>query len=228
MEGEIKIKAKKKKKLNELSKILGDLGFSRMDFSRDKIVVEKYKDTEKPDYRIIFDHDSITFVHSVPENKKSKIAEFEFLPLFLNTLAIVTDFYELDSKDIINYVQKIWSELGKTMDKDVIEISSELNEIKARYFELQKKYSDLLRSSEENARILIECESKRDELQKRVDQLEKISDQTLKEELYSWIKLHGGSIDIIQFCKSYNIVTARAEEGIALLVKEGYIRKRSE
>ena len=40
-------------------------------------------------------------------------------------------------------------------------------------FELQRKYSDLLRSSEENARILIECESKRDELQKRTSQLEK-------------------------------------------------------
>jgi C-terminal processing protease CtpA/Prc len=116
----------------------------------------------------------------------------------------------------------------KLTSKDAIDFSTELSEIQGKYKSLEAKYSDLLRSSEENARILLECERKRDELSKRIEQLEKVSDEALKEMLYDWIKLHGGTINIAEFAKLQRMSVSRVEEGLNMLITEGYIKRRFE
>jgi len=60
-----------------------------------------------------------------------------------------------------------------------------------------------------------------------VAQLEGVSLQTLSEEIYDWIRTHGGLIDVREFARQQGISTARVEEGIDCLLKGGYIgRKR--
>ena len=55
-----------------------------------------------------------------------------------------------------------------------------------------------------------------------------MSDDLLKESLYNWIKLHGGTIDIREFSKSHSVALSRSEEGLNMLIREGFIRRRLE
>lgn len=53
-----------------------------------------------------------------------------------------------------------------------------------------------------------------------------MSDDMLREALYSWIKLHNGYIDVKEFAQANSVAVMRAEEGLNLLIQEGYIRRR--
>jgi transcriptional regulator of NAD metabolism len=97
-----------------------------------------------------------------------------------------------------------------------------------KYTDIKAKYDDLVRSSEANTRLLLEAEQKNEELSKTVERLSGVSDELLMENIYGWIKVHGGSIDIREFSKANNTTPARTEEGLNLLIKEGYIKRRSD
>lgn len=114
------------------------------------------------------------------------------------------------------------------MGKDALELATELDELKVKYAERSKKYEDLVRAGEENTRILLECERHRDELHKRVDQLASLSDETLKQTLFEWIKVHGGSLETAEFARAHHLSVARVEEGVEMLIREGYIKARSD
>ena len=55
-----------------------------------------------------------------------------------------------------------------------------------------------------------------------------MGDDLLKESLYNWVKVHGGTIDVREFSKANSVAITRAEEGLNMLIKEGYIRRRFE
>jgi hypothetical protein len=85
-----------------------------------------------------------------------------------------------------------------------------------------------VRSEEANTRILLECEHKRDELQKKLTALTGMSDDLLKETLFNWIRIHGGTIDVREFSKANSVALTRTEDGLNMLIREGFIRRRFE
>ena len=109
-----------------------------------------------------------------------------------------------------------------------MEFSTQLSELQTKYSDMSAKYDDLVRSGEANTRLLLECERKRDEMQKKLTRLSGMGDDLLKESLYNWIKLHNGTIDIREFAKANSVAVTRAEEGLNMLIREGYIRRRFE
>lgn len=232
-EEKITINGKNKKPLSKLVKLIGGLGFNKIDLKKDQLIVEKNQGEDISGrtylhYKVIFSKNKIEFIYSIVDRMTRRRRLVECYPVLLSILKIIEDYYELNSFDLLSPVVELLKEMEKTIDKDSIDISSELDEFKEKYSSMVKKYEDLVRSSEQNARVLLETERKLEEKTRRVEELEKMSDESLKEQLFTWIKIRGGSINMDEFCKINLIEKKRAEEGLNLLIKEGYIKKKSE
>ncbi len=226
----IELKAKLKKNLSDLLPLLKNAGFTSISYSRNKLAIKKSADAEgaAAGYEIIFTKDAISLRYE-PGDSRSKGTKFiSAFSVFMHVLALCEPYYQsIDYSDIFSKLHSFMNDVSEHLGKDAMELATELDELKAKHADLSAKYSDLVRSSEENARLLLECERRRDELQKRVAMLEGLSDEALKQERSSWIKVHGGLLNASEFSKTHGITTKRVEEGIELLISDGYIRRRS-
>jgi hypothetical protein len=230
-EEKLVVPAQRKKALAQLASQFGELGFSNISYGKDRLVVEKVLGEDmkgKPtlDYLITFLDNTIEFVYGVPSNLSKRARMLELLPVLLNVLNLSEDFYDIKPSAVFAHVITLLTDLSKVVDKDAVELSAELEDLKAKFASLSSRYEDLVGSSEENARILLECERRRDELRTLVDKLQAMSDERLKEELYQWLKMHNGSIDIYEFGKVHNVSHGRVEEGLDILIREGFVKRR--
>ena len=229
MTEKIVIDGNQKKSLNKFATLMGNLGFTKISYLRDNLTVERvigFNLEGKPelDYRMTFQPGGVILEYEVKKNKKAKL--MRILPVFLNVLQLAEDYYDIRPSAIYFEINQALGEAIKLVGKDAIDLSTELSEMQARHRSLSAKYDDLLKSSEENARILLECERKRDELNRKVDRLVRYSDDVMKEMVYEWINLHNGKINILEFSKINRIAVPRVEEVLNMLVTEGYIKRR--
>lgn len=227
----IVLTGKRKRKLSGLTPLFSDMGFNKITLKRNKLTIEKslgktLEGKQELDYRILFEDKKITFVYSVFSQTQRRSRRVEALATLLNVLTIIEEFYTLDLAPVIAPVLSLLKDLGKVMDKEGVDLTQKLDETTRKNSQLVRKYEDLVISSEENARLLLESERRNDELTKRLEKLEGISDESLKEELFQWIKLHEGYLDVSEFSKTYKIPAKRVEEGVNFLIREGYIRKK--
>ena len=172
--------ARQRKKLGPLIQQLKEVGFTRLVYPRRNLTVEKWQDKDSMDYQIQLGKNEIQLKYSADaKNKRQRF--LEVMPVFLNVLNLAQPFYDMQPsplfKVFLDFMQGIRSHSGK----DTLDLATELDEVKIRQADLRKKYDALVRSSEENARILLECERRRDELYKRVGNLEGLSDEALKQ-----------------------------------------------
>jgi len=230
-EEEIAVVSKQKKNLKGLARLLSGLGFTKISYSKKLLSIEKIKGRDlqgKPylEYRVEFNPRSIDFTYSFSAKRSKTARLLDLLPTFLNILQVAEEYYEVRPTAIFSHINTVLSEVSKIIDRDAMEFSTQLSEFQAKYNSLAAKYEDIVRSSEANTRILLECERKRDELQKKLNQLSGMGDDLLKESLYNWIQAHGGSIDVREFAKAHTVAITRAEEGLNILIREGYIRRR--
>lgn len=232
-EEKIKIQASRKGNLKPLAGLFSGLGFTKIAFVSDTLSVEKIKGQDlrgNPylEYKVDFKPDSIELTYSIPPNRSKTSRLIEVLPTFLNVLQVAEEYYAIPPSSIYSSINTVLGEVSKVIDKDATELSTAFTELQAKHHDLAAKYKDLVRSSEANTRILLESEQKREELEKRLGKMNGMSDDLLKESLYNWIKMHGGTIDIKEFSKANTLAFTRAEEGLNLLLHEGYIRRRFE
>jgi len=233
VEEKIVMKAGQKKPLKNLASLLSGLGFTKIIYSKDGLSVEKIKGQDlkgKPylEYRIEFKGTSIDLSYTIPSNRSKVARLLEIMPTFLNIIQVAEEYYDMKPSSLYAEINKILGEASKIMDRDALEFSTQLTELQAKHSDLTTKYNDLIRSSEANTRILLECEQKKDELEKKVAKLSGMTDDLLKESLYKWIQLHNGTIDVKEFSNAYSIAINRAEEGLNMLIQEGYIKRRFE
>jgi hypothetical protein len=227
----ITLPAKRKRSLKSLAALLGDVGFNRIEYEKDRLTIEKTKEDLRgnisTDYAISFTAKSIELSYSRGEKISILQKKIEMLPFFFNVLTIAKDYYEIDHTPLYAEVADVFQRLKETLNKEVIDLSVELNELKEKHANLLKRYEEVVRASEENSRLLLEAEQRYHELSIRVQKLEGFSDEVLKEQLFNWIKVHGGTLDVSEFAKFYSIPIGRVEEGLEMLIREGYIKKRS-
>jgi len=233
MEEKIAVDAIRKKPIGQLSSKLGGLGFSKISYTKDRLVIERtvgedLKGKPNVDYRIIFLDKSIELIYDVQPKASKRARLLELSPVFLDVLMLAEEFYDVKASSVFPPIHNLLSDIQKVLGKDVIELSSELEDLKNRFESLSSRYKDLVSSSEENARILLECERRRDELMNVVNKFKGMSDERLKEELYLWLKMRSGNIDIQEFSGAHEVSPSRVEEGLDMLIKEGYIKRRLE
>ena len=232
MEEIIKIKAKRTKPLKDLTPMLGALGFTKLSYTKDILTLEKIESEDlsgKPYlfYKIELGPKSIVirYMLSSPERRMSRSLEMGLLSL--NLFRIITTHYDVGVSSVYPFYYALLNSLSEALDKEKLESISELNALKTRHVSLDKKYKDLVRSSEQNARILVETERKNEELNERIRKMEGVNDEVLQERLFEWVRTHDGEINIYDFAKINSLPVGRAEQGLNLLIKNGYIKRRS-
>jgi hypothetical protein len=232
-EERIVVAAKQQKPLKALAALLGGLGFTKISYSNKTLTVEKMKGQDikgKPylDYRVEFKEATMELSYTIPPNRSRVARLLELLPTFLNIIQVAEDYYAVKPSSVYAQINLVLGEASKIIDRDAMEFSTQLTDLQARHADLNAKYNDLVRSSEANTRILLECEQKKDELEKKLAKMTGMSDDVLKETLYAWIRIHNGFIDVKEFASANSVAVMRAEEGLNLLIQEGYIRRRFE
>jgi hypothetical protein len=232
-EEKLVVTAKQQKPLKALAALLGGLGFTKISYSDKTLTVEKMKGRDikgKPylDYRVEFKGSSIELSYTIPPNRSRVARLLELLPTFLNIIQVAEDYYTVKPSSIYAQINLVLGEASKIIDRDAVEFSTQLTDLQARHADLNAKYDDLVRSGEANTRILLECEQKKEELEKKLARMSGMSDDLLKESLYSWIRIHNGFIDVKEFARVNSVAVTRAEEGLNMLIQEGYIRRRFE
>ena len=133
----IKIKGRQKNSLNKLATLMGNLGFSKISYSKEKLSIEKItgldlKGQPEMDYSITFGLDIIELSYNVPPKKNARGRLLEILPVFLNVLQLAEDYYEIKPSSIYFEINSTITELIKLTSKDAIDLSTELSETKAK------------------------------------------------------------------------------------------------
>ncbi len=232
MEEIIKIKAKRTKPLKDLTPMLGALGFSKLNYARDTLTLEK---TESEDlsgkpymfYKIELAPNNITIRYMLPSPERRMSRSLEMGLLSLNLFRIITTHYDISVSSVYPFYYALLNTLSTALDKEKLESISELNSLRIKHVSLDKKYKDLVRSSEQNARILVETERKNEELSERIQKMEGVNDEVLQERLFEWIRTHDGEINIYDFAKINSLPVGRIEQGLNMLIKNGYIKRRA-
>ncbi|MBN2478584.1 hypothetical protein JXB01_04820 [Candidatus Micrarchaeota archaeon] len=228
----IELKAKLKgKSFSSLSKEFSELGFSSISVKKNALALVKDtgKDLEgKPhkDYEILLEKNKVIFKYSVMTPSEELRRRLEVLPVFLSVLTIINSSYIIDLLPVYEEMDKAIKDMTSLVSREGIDYTAEISSLKIKNDSLKRKYDELVSSSEENARILLECERRRDDLNRRVDSLEGMSDELLKEKLFKWIKIHNGTVSIDDFSSANKISPSRTEEGLNLLIREGYIKRK--
>lgn len=220
------------KALKELSKLkahLAGLGFTSINLNKEKLEVEKIETSDlkgRPhrSYRVIFQPNKLTFSYSIGSERQKR--EFEALLVLLNLIKYSEDFYQVNGGELYTPLSNAFMKACSLLDSESYATAHQFSELREKYSSLEKKYKDLVLSSEQNARILLECEKKKGEYYSRIKELEAMSIDSIAQEIFKWLKIHSGEINISQFSKSYGVPEARVEEGLELLLKKGYIKKK--
>lgn len=231
MEEIIKIKAQRTQPLKSLIPMLGSLGFSKVQYSKDRLIVERIESEDlsgKPYlfYRIELAPDAIQIRYVLPSPQRRLLRGLEMGLLSLNVFRIISTHYLIGVSSVYPFYYSLLTSLEEALGKQKLEAVSELDTLRSRHVSLEKKYKDLVRSSEQNARILVESERKNEELTEKISKMEGLDDEVLSERLFEWIRTHDGEINIYEFGKINSIPIGRVEQGLDLLIKQGYIKRR--
>lgn len=229
----IKISGKRIKDIKGLQKEFENLGFTKIENKAGILKIEKNKGEDingKPffDYGAEFREDLIVFSYSIVSGKSILLRKMELMPTILNILEIASNYYNLKVGEIFSLVKEILNESTKVMDRESLDAYANFKEIEGKYKDLKIKYDELTRSSETNAKILLDSEQKIEEQRRELSKISTISDELLREMLFAWIKAHNGSIEIREFSKAHSVPISKIEEGLNGLIQLGYIKRRLE
>ncbi len=231
MEQEIRIATKRKRPLKPLLQTLGSFGFTKLDYSEEQLTIEKVESEDLNGqpylyYRLELQKNAIVFKYTVPTMDRSASRGLEMGLLLMNLLQMLTAYYDVPVQSVYPFYFPMLKSLSESMDKEKMEIYSELKDLRQKHNSLERKYNDLVQASAQNARILVEYERKNEVLSDRIKKLEGMGDVELQAQLFEWVRTHDGEIDVLEFSRLNNIAVGRAEEGLDALIKNGFIRKR--
>ena len=211
---------------------LATLGFASIVEKENSLVVTMVQGEDiegKPHlfFRYSFLKNSIECEYSIPKSSSAQRRRMECLRELLDILCACSCFAP-DAHGFFATISAILSEGCEIISADVTRISNTCSKLEEENASLRKKCELLLASNEKNEMAARAESLKNASLSVRVSQLEGISLQTLSEEVYDWIRTHGGLIDVREFARQHGISTARVEEGVDYLLKGGYIGRKRE
>ena len=228
-EATLTLKGKQKRDFSKLKSVLEELGFTSIAARKDRLSVEKIeisdlKGNAHHSYKATFYSNRLVFSYSLGSNRQKR--DLDAFTVLINLLKVSEDFYTISAGELRTQFLELIGHVRSTVDSESHSTAHDVLDLREKYDSLEKKYRDLVLSSEQNARILLDCEKKKNEYHGRMEALEGMSDESLSQEIFKWLKTHSGEISISGFAKSYSVPTARVEEGLELLLRKGYIKKK--
>ncbi len=124
---------------------------------------------------------------------------------------------------LYSIIQKALDDASANVTQSNQQLMNRHETLKRENADLVNRHTKLKEEYDELNNAFLELEKRSALLGERVKQLEGMTDTELKEELQRWIFEHDGSIKYSDFAKTFNIPQSRVEEGVNMLLKEGYI-----
>lgn len=225
----IVLKAKHLLSSKQLKEKLAELSFAKIDEKNSKITltaVESEDLNHKPHLytRMAFTAEGVEIEYSITPETDAHVREIEACKFALSVLAF-TQSHEIKLPQVYALTANAFEKSLEIANEDYEQLKKRTAELEARTKTSEKKYAEQIKTSEKLSRSLVENEQQQKQLENRVKQLEGMNDEPLAQEIYSWIKTHGGKFNAHEFTKTHGVPHARVEEGINKLMKEGYIAK---
>jgi len=206
----------KKSKFKSVFEELIAMGFNKVTYSTNLIEVSGPADLE---YTIRISTGSM----DVSANIVDKSHELKILLAIIRLASVISDYGSMNMNAVFGKIDAFLSDIHEFVDTSHVSLSAKYTNLDKKYHVLEKKYDDLVISSEQNARLLLECERRRAELESELNKLRRMTDKQLIAEVFNWIKLHNGKLNYSSFSKSHNVPQSRVEFAVKSLMKGGYI-----
>ncbi len=217
MSFDIPIKIGKRNFKNIFEELIS-VGFNNISFHPNIIEVHRTTDFE---YDIKITEKNIVLKSKV----KDKSQELNVLLSLIRIIAIISNYGDVNIHSVFDRLDAFLSQIHDFIDTSHLSLSAKYTQISDKYNILEKKYDDLVVSSEQTARLLLECERRRSEVEKELKVINKMTDKQLMYEVFKWIKLHNGNLNFDSFANTFNVPISRVEYAVDLLIKGGYIEK---
>ena len=170
--------------------------------------------------------DSLEITYSIPNDTSETLRRAYVLRNTASFLSSINDLFDIDKQAFLQYVDS-------TLDKLLSGISQNYSVLFNKYDSLLSEYRAIKRLNIElsasNRNLSIQTADLLEENKKLKDSLSKLqkySDQSLMSMVEDWINVHGSSIDVDEFAKTYNLTSPRVEEILDKMVSKGYIELR--
>ncbi len=131
-EQRIIINAKCKVKLDKLMSLFSSLGYNKVDYKKDKIVIEKFtqdlQGENTLDYGVLLKPDTIEFYYAQNEGSGRRKRMVEIFQTFMDILTIVGKNYLVEPTEIAKNANLVLKEVAPNLDKDLLEVNAQFEE----------------------------------------------------------------------------------------------------
>ncbi len=208
---------------------LSGLGFDKVSVTKGKLLIRKNQSIDfsgKPHlfFEIEMHKKSIFLRYNSPKGSEKRIRSLQAHVFLLRALSLLPGM-QTDSSDIAKLVLPSLELSSEIAGMDYELLLKKHTDLQLEFAELAKKGKRLSKASEQSALLAIELENKVSAQARRIQKLEAVSDQSLREMVLCWVASHRGSFDVAAFSKENKLNSARAEEGLEMLLKSGAIAR---
>jgi hypothetical protein len=174
--------------------------------------------------RIALKADGLDVEYSITPESNAAKRELDACRLVLDTLAL-TGAYDAGLGALYGRIARALEGASEFATTDYETLRNRHDALAEECARLKRRGAELSSVNEKQSKLLMESEKREGSLSVRVARLEGMGDDSLLEELCSWIASHSGELDAAEFARVHNVPSARIEEGLDRLLKEGCIAR---
>lgn len=172
---------------------------------------------------IRFDRDAIDVMYTIPPAFSPTRRRIDIIRHLLNTLTLVSGYYEVDPKLILQLIEQAVKEIEDYATGDYRQLYATYDSMRREVETLRRNYSIIKKQASSLSRENYELKNENDELKLRIESLQGMSDSALKAKIQDWVIDHGGQMNVPDFARMYKVPEARVEQLLDDLVKEGFL-----
>ncbi len=227
----IEITAKLNGTLNEIAANASKLPFYSVSTAEDSIsigMVESRNIRKQPYLFYIFEirADKVSIIYSIPNDISESMRRAFVLRNFSSFLAGISDIYEVSQQELMQYVDSTIDKLLSGLSQNYSSLFNKYESLLTEYRATKRLNIELSASNRNLTLETSELTEDNKKLRLELDRLQKYSDESLMSMVEDWITVHGSSIDVDEFAKTYNLTSPRVEDILNKMVSKGYIELR--
>jgi regulator of replication initiation timing len=141
----------------------------------------------------------------------------------LNTLTLVSDYYETDPKLVLQLLEQTVKEIEDYATNDYKQLYATYDSMRREVEALRRNYSVMKKQATSLSRENYDLKNENDELRVKLEGLQGMSDGVLKSKIQEWVIDHGGQMMVPEFSRVHKVPEARVEQLLDELVKGGFL-----
>jgi len=172
---------------------------------------------------IRFDKDGIDVVYTVPPSVSPTRRRMDIIRHLLNTLTLVSDYYETDPKLVLQLLEQTVKEIEDYATNDYKQLYATYDSMRREVEALRRNYLVMKKQATSLSRENYDLKNENDELRVKLEGLQGMSDGVLKAKIQDWVIEHGGQMMVPEFSRVFKVPEARVEQLLDELVKGGFL-----